>query len=182
LAPKRIVITGGPGTGKSSIVKTLESYGYPCLHEVSREVILQARKEGYEQLFLEKPLLFSELLLEGRVNQFQEGLEFKSKMVFYDRGLHDVVAYLHYADEKYPEEMQIICKSYTYDLIFILPPWEEIYTPDNERYENFEEAKKIHYYLEGAYKNYNYSPIEVPKCSIEERVAFILDKVSQYDG
>jgi len=178
LKPKRIVITGGPGTGKSSVINTLESYGYPCLHEVSRDVILQARKEGYEQLFLEKPLLFSELLLEGRVNQFHEGLEFKNKAVFYDRGLHDVLAYLHYVGENYPEEMQIVCKSYTYDLIFILPPWEDIYTPDNERYESFEEAKQIHYYLEGAYKNYSYSPIEVPKCSIEERVAYILDKVS----
>jgi predicted ATPase len=178
LKPKRIVITGGPGTGKSSVIKALESYGYPCLHEVSRDVILQARKEGYEQLFLEKPLLFSELLLEGRVNQFHQGLDFKSKAVFYDRGLHDVLAYLHYVDEKYPEEMQIVCKSYTYDLIFILPPWEDIYTPDNERYESFAEAKQIHYYLEGAYNNYNYSPIEVPKCSIKERVAYILEKVS----
>lgn len=178
MTPKRIVITGGPGTGKSSVIKALESYGHTCMHEISREVILQARKQGYEQLFLEKPLLFSELLLEGRLSQFDQGTELDQKNVFYDRGLHDVLAYLHYVDEKYPEEMQMICKNNTYDLIFILPPWEDIYTPDNERYESFEEAQKIHYYLEGAYKNYNYSPIEVPKCSIKQRVAFILDKVN----
>lgn len=178
MKPKRIVITGGPGTGKSSVIKALESYGYPCLHEISRDVILKARKEGYEQLFLEKPLLFSELLLEGRVNQFIEGLEIKNNVVFYDRGLHDVLAYLHYADEKCPREMQVVCKSYSYDLVFILPPWEDIYTTDNERYECFEDAKQIHTHLENTYKNYNYAPIEVPKRSIEERVAYILDKVS----
>jgi len=179
LIPKRVVITGGPGTGKSSIIKSLEAHGYTCLHEVSREVILQARKEGYDQLFLEKPLLFSEMLLEGRVNQFHEGLTYNQKQVFYDRGLHDVVAYLHYAGEVYPEEFQTVCKSYSYDMVFILPPWKEIYTPDNERYESYEDAVKIHKYLENAYKSYNYNPIEVPKFTIEERVSFILDTLSR---
>lgn len=174
----RIVITGAPGTGKSSLIKELEAQGYPCLHEVSREVILQAREDGYEQLFLEKPLLFSELLLKGRVKQYQSAEEFKEKFLFYDRGLHDVVAYLHYVDEKYPEEMQLICNKHRYDFIFILPPWEEIYTSDNERYESFEEANKIHYYLESAYKSYNYNPISVPKGTIEERIAFIIDKLN----
>jgi hypothetical protein len=37
--------------------------------EISRRT-LEAKKQGIEQLFLEKPLLFSELLLEGRKKQF----------------------------------------------------------------------------------------------------------------
>tara|TARA_R110002072_G_scaffold193809_2_gene350961 strand:+ start:4026 stop:4565 length:540 start_codon:yes stop_codon:yes gene_type:complete len=178
LKPNRIVITGAPGTGKSSLIKELESQGHPCLHEISREVILQARKEGYEQLFLEKPLLFSELLIEGRVKQYHSATALTDNFLFYDRGLHDVVAYLHYVDEKYPEEMQLVCNKHRYDMIFILPPWEEIYTSDNERYESFEEAKKIHYYLESAYKSYNYKPILVPIGSIEERVTFIIDTIN----
>ena len=131
-------------------------------------------------LFLEKPVLFSELLLEGRVKQYHSAEEFKEKFLFYDRGLLDVVAYLHYVDEKYPEEMQLICNKHRYDTIFILPPWKEIYTSDNERYESFEEANKIHYYLESAYKSYNYNPISIPKGTIEERIAFIIEKLNPY--
>ncbi|PKP26618.1 MAG: ATPase [Bacteroidetes bacterium HGW-Bacteroidetes-2] len=178
MKPKRIVLTGGPGTGKSSIITKLESYGYPCLEEISRKITLQAKAEGINQLFLEKPLLFSQLLLDGRILQYNEGQKHENNFVFYDRGMHDVVAYLDYFQTEYPKGFQNACKQHPYDLVFILPPWEEIYIQDNERYENFEEAKKIHNYLERTYKNYAYIPIEVPRLTLEARVEFILEKIS----
>ena len=70
-----IVITGGPGTGKTTIINGLLEKGYTCFPEISREIINDARKQGFEQLFLEKPLLFSELLLEGRRKQFYQAKE-----------------------------------------------------------------------------------------------------------
>lgn len=175
--PKRIVITGGPGTGKSTLIKLFERNGYPCLHEVSREVILQARKEGHEQLFLNNPILFSEKLIEGRLKQFHQLTDFDQNIVFYDRGLHDVIAYLNYIKSEFPTEMHQACENHFYDLVFILPPWKDIYTNDNERYESFSEAKKIHFYLKNTYKNYNYLPIEVPKLPVEQRLSFILEKI-----
>lgn len=174
---KRIVITGGPGTGKSTLIKLLEKRGYPCLHEVSREVILQARKEGHEQLFLKNPILFSEKLIEGRMKQFNQITEFHQQYIFYDRGMPDVIAYLNYIDSAFPKEMHQACESFCYDLVFTLPPWKEIYTTDNERYESFSEAEKIHSHLENTYKSYNYTPIEVPKLPVEQRLSFILEKV-----
>ena len=62
-----IVIIGGPGTGKSSIINGLVAKGYCCYPEISREVTLEAQKRGIEQLFLEDPLLFSQMLLDGRI-------------------------------------------------------------------------------------------------------------------
>ena len=59
---KKIVITGGPGTGKSSLINELINQNYFCMPEISRRVTLDARKNGIEQLFLKKPLLFSQLL------------------------------------------------------------------------------------------------------------------------
>ena len=43
---QKIVITGGPGTGKTSIIKELEKRNYFCYHEVIRELTLEAKKEG----------------------------------------------------------------------------------------------------------------------------------------
>ncbi|SDR64980.1 AAA domain-containing protein [Christiangramia echinicola] len=128
-------------------------------------------------MFLEQPLLFSEKLLEGRLDQYLEAMEFNSDHIFLDRGLPDVVAYMDYFDTKYPEIFNKICQNNRYDLIFILPPWKEIYTSDNERYESYEEALKISSYLYSTYKRYGYNPIEVPKLSVEERTSFILDKI-----
>ena len=174
---RKIVITGGPGTGKSSIINRLEEKGEKCLHEISRQVTLEAQKEGIDQLFLEQPLLFSEKLLEGRLNQYLEAKEYKSDHIFIDRGLPDVVAYMDYFDTNYPEIFNKTCQNNRYDLIFILPPWKEIYISDNERYESYEEALKISSYLYSTYRRYGYDPIEVPKLSVEERTSFILDKI-----
>lgn len=177
---KRIVITGGPGTGKSSIVKELEASGRNCLHEISREVILKAKEQGIDQLFLENPLLFSQMLLDGRLKQFHEADNYKESAdgnLFYDRGLPDVVAYHNYANLPYPESFDTACTNHIYDKIFILPPWEEIYEQDNERYENFEESSKIYEYLKSTYQSYNYHLTEVPKLSIKERVRFILNNI-----
>ena len=174
---RKIVITGGPGTGKSSIIHKLEEKGEKCLHEISRQVTMEAQKEGIAQLFLEKPLLFSEKLLEGRINQYLEAIEYPSDHIFIDRGLPDVVAYMDYFDTNYPEFFNKTCENNRYDLIFILPPWKEIYTSDNERYESYEEALKISSYLYSTYRRYGYAPIEVPKLSVEKRTNFILDKI-----
>lgn len=178
--PKRIVITGGPGTGKSTLIQLLEQRGYPCLHEVSREVILEARKQGHEQLFLNDPLLFSEKLIEGRINQFHQVKDFHQQPVFYDRGLHDVLAYLKYIGSDFPNEMHHTCINHCYDLVLILPPWEEIYSTDNERYESFQEAEKIYHHLVNTYKKYNYTPLEVPKLPVEKRLQFILNQIKNF--
>lgn len=172
---KKIVLIGGPGSGKTSVINALEDHGYPCLHEISRQVILEAQKDGISQLFLEKPVLFSELLLEGRIKQYQEAEEKDHELVFIDRGIPDVVAYMDYFGNKYPPFFKEVCKKYTYDLIFVFPPWKDIYVSDNERYETFEQAESIHSHLMDSYKDSGYHPIEVPFRSVQERRDFILE-------
>ena len=170
-----VVIIGGPGTGKTTIIDGLLSMGYCCYPEISREVTMEAKKQGIEQLFLENPLLFSELLLEGRKKQFQNALLESHDIVFLDRGIPDVLAYMHYIGDSYPAFFDIACREHQYTKIFILPPWEEIYTSDAERYESYEEATKIHNYLVDTYTKYGYDLHEVPKTSVEERFQFIIN-------
>ncbi|MBP6182179.1 ATP-binding protein [Flavobacterium sp.] len=172
-----IVIIGGPGTGKSTIIDELIANGYCCYPEISRQLTLEAQKQGIEQLFLTNPLLFSELLLEGRKKQFQSALNEPHEIVFIDRGIPDIVAYMNYIGGNYPAFFDLACQEYKYSKIFILPPWKEIYTSDTERYENFEQAKDIDNHLVATYKNYGYELIEVPKDSVAKRILFILDKI-----
>lgn len=171
----RIVITGGPGTGKSSVIKHLESQGEFCLHEVSREITLAAQKEGIEQLFLDQPLLFSEKLLQARKKQYEYAAEYEEKPVFLDRGVPDVLAYLDYAGTEYPDHFRKACEDHKYQKVFLLPPWEEIYKTDNERYESFEQASKIHESLKKTYLSFGYKPVEVPKLTVKERSRYILN-------
>lgn len=174
-----IVIIGGPGTGKTTIIDELVKRGYCCYPEISREVTMEAKKQGIEQLFLEKPLLFSELLLEGRKKQFRNACEEPHQMVFLDRGIPDVLAYMHYIGDSYPSFFDAACREHVYTKIFILPPWEEIYISDDARYENFEQAKLIYNHLTETYQNYGYELVEVPKGDLASRIDFILGKLAK---
>jgi len=171
-----VVIIGGPGTGKTTIIDGLLAKGHCCYPEVSREVTAEAKKQGIEQLFLENPLLFSELLLEGRKRQFENALREPHTVVFLDRGIPDVLAYMHYIGDSYPAHFDHACRENNYSRIFILPPWEEIYESDAERYENYEQAKLIYDHLVETYQNYGYELIAVPKDTVENRILFILDQ------
>ncbi len=172
-----VVIIGGPGTGKTTIIEGLLAKGFCCYPEISREVTLEAKNQGIEQLFLENPLLFSELLLEGRKKQFHNAQKEPHDIVFLDRGIPDVLAYMHYIGDSYPAFFDQACRDHIYTKIFLLPPWEDIYISDNERYENFEQAKLIYNHLTETYQKYGYDLIEVPKGTVEDRISFILNQL-----
>lgn len=174
---KKIVITGGPSTGKSAIINELTKRGYTCYEEISRQVTLEAREKGIEQLFLTEPLLFSQLLLKGRENQYIKAKNSDSEFVFLDRGIPDVVAYMDYVKEDYPKKFIASCEANIYDYVFILAPWQEIYKSDAVRYESFEQAKIIHQHLLNTYQKYDYNLQDVPFSSIETRAQHILDVV-----
>ena len=176
---KKIVITGGPGTGKSTVIVELENKKYNCMHEISREVTLMARKNGIEQLFLKDPMLFSKMLLEGRVNQFKNASDINTDTVFFDRGIPDVFAYMNYLGVQFPDIFIDESKKNKYfNTIFLMPPWKDIYITDNERYESFEQSLAIHNHLKAAYESLGYTIVEVPFGTAKERAEFILSMVN----
>lgn len=174
---QKIVITGGPGTGKSSLINELIHQNYFCMLEISRKVTSDAKKKGIDQLFLTEPLLFSQLLLEGREQQFVDAGKENTSIVFFDRGIPDVHAYMNYIGVDYPDLYKERSLKYKYTSVFMTPPWQEIYHSDNERYENFEQSLAIHNHLEKTYLELGYSILNVPIGSVRERVQFILNSL-----
>ena len=175
---QKIVLIGGPGTGKTSVINELLKRNYFCLSEISREVTLKAKEQGIDQLFLTQPLLFSEMLLEGRVEQYHIADKNKSELVFFDRGIPDVHAYMDYFKTEYPAVFFEKSEQLLYSKIFHFSPWEEIHTTDNERYETFEESTIIDTYLMKAYSDLGYSIINVPFGTLKDRTEFILNSLN----
>lgn len=62
-------------------------------------------------------------------------------------------------------------------IVFIFPPWLEIYENDVERQQDFQEALKTYHALKEAYPACGYELIEVPKCAIDTRTDFILQTI-----
>lgn len=169
---KKFVITGAPGTGKTSIINHLKIKGYNCIDEISRKIISEQLAINGEVLPWKNLSAFSKRVFTLRESQL---LNSKNTLNFFDRGIVDVYAYMKVDSLKIPEHLEESIKKNRYNTkVFYTPIWEKIYVNDKQRKESIEQAKIIENVLLSSYRFYNYQLIKVPKDSVEERVNFIL--------
>jgi len=179
------VITGAPGTGKTSVIHKLEASSFYCFHEVIRTMTQKAKENNSNTGIVSNPIVsvadpyaFNTTILNARIGQYRDAISQKDDLLFYDRGIPDVLAYMDYFKQSYEDNFINECKKHVYDQVFILPPWEAIYVSDQERYESFEQAKEIHKHLLNIYSGLGYTCIEVPLDTIVKRTDFILKNLS----
>lgn len=172
----KVVITGGPGTGKSTVIAALQNQ-YTCMPEVSRSVTREAQSRGIDQLFLKDPLVFSELLLNERIKQYEQSEEFIDETIFFDRGIPDIMGYLNYLGVEYPDKFRAESHQRRYNRIFMMPPWKKIYQTDSERYESFEQSLIIFQKLKNTYSDLGYFFEIIPEASVDNRIEFIMNAI-----
>ncbi len=185
MTPKRIVITGGPGTGKTSLVRLLEEDGFYCYHEIIRDFTSEATDGGDVDsfnsnplVFVDDPYLFNQRILNGRLDQFRRASVAADPVVIFDRGLPDVLAYMNYFEQDYGEDFIAACQDNRYDKVVILPPWKGIYQSDEGRFESFEQASAIHLELVKTYTSFDYNPVTLPFGTLPERHSIITDLIN----
>ena len=88
---KRYIITGAPGTGKSSILFELMKKRYTCFPEVSRKIIKEQQEmDGnlfpWENLYGFALKCYEKMLADCKLSKF--GIN------FFDRGIPDNITYL----------------------------------------------------------------------------------------
>ena len=168
---KRILISGAPGTGKTSIINELSNKGYPCHREISREIIsnqiaIQGKITPWQDLEA-----FSQIVLKKRMTQFDEATE---EIEFYDRGIIDVIAYMRKEDLIINPEWIRLAKEYRYfNKVFMAPPWKEIYQNDDERMKDFNTSIEVHKFMVNTYESFGYEIVLIPKANISKRINFI---------
>ena len=173
---QRYVITGAPGTGKTAIINALKERGYSCVDENSREIIAKQIKNKGEILPWKNQIAFENLISSKRAKQYARIP--KDEIYFFDRSAIDCIAYLKVNNLEIPTEILDVIKNCEFHSnVFYTPIWEEIYTNDSERKETIENAIIIENLLLSTYQYFDYTLIEVPKLTIEERVDFILSKI-----
>jgi predicted ATPase len=168
-----IILTGGPGTGKTSLINALSEKGHSVLPEISREIIRIQKEIGGNALPWVNPNLFHHEVLKGRIAQFEE-VKYKKGPVFLDRGIPDSYAYLEAQGIQTPKnELQKIVAYQYHPAVFITPPWKEIFLNDSERWEDFAQLEMIHEALCSLYEKLGYEIVILPKTSVSERIEFL---------
>ena len=174
-ADRFFVLTGGPGSGKSSVIDALEKAGYSRSLEAGRGIIQDQMAIDGPALPWCDPSLFAELMLSWDMRSHHVA-EQSSGPVFFDRGVVDVAGYLRLLGLPLPRHVRKAIETYRYHRrVFIAPPWEEIYQLDRERKQNFEEAVRTYQAVAAAYTEFGYELIEIPRAPVEQRARFILD-------
>ncbi|MFM1808263.1 MAG: hypothetical protein RLZZ242_988 [Bacteroidota bacterium] len=177
MSQKRILISGAPGSGKSSVIEALEARNYAVRHEIIRE-LTQELLISKERHTIRNPLEalddyldFNERLFFARMQDYFSCST--DAITFFDRSFIDVVAYMKFFNQEPPAYFEAFCARYPYDLLLYFEPWEAIYTIDEERLETFKDVLKLNEQLKSTYTCLGYTPITVPTGSIESRIAFI---------
>ncbi|EEF22867.1 conserved hypothetical protein, partial [Ricinus communis] len=99
--------------------------------------------------------------------------------VFFDRGIPECLAWLQLSDVALQPHHLEAPALYRYaSTVFVAEPWPEIYVQDAERQASFDRATRSYEPTVNAYVAAGYSTCILPKVSVQERVAFILERVA----
>lgn len=169
------VITGGPGSGKTTLCEMLSGEGIAIGRESGRAVL--ARRDGHE-LRRKSPYLYAAEILKLDTENFTRANRGSQTWLF-DRGFPDNAGFLEMMGLRIPDELGLACKCYRYaGPIFVAPPWKEIYHGDQDRIQDWPEAKATYEAVTSAWRRYGYELVELPKGSVNERANFVTNRIT----
>lgn len=111
---------------------------------------------------------------------FDKARDVPGPWIFFDRGLIDAFSGLqHLTGEATPNALQL---SVRYNrLVFLTPPWPEIYENDPERRHDLQAGMAEYERLTATYPSLGYQTCILPKLSVMDRADMVLTELSRQD-
>lgn len=170
------VVTGGPGSGKTTLIRELVKY-YTVKAESGRAIIQEQLEIAGQALPWINPLAFAEQMLVKDLCSYNEANQQHSTVIF-DRGIPDICGYLMTIKRDIPSHIKKAAQEHLYnEYVFITPYWPEIFEQDTERKQTLVEAKLTYEVMREVYIQLGYTLIQLPKASIAERVDFMKNHI-----
>jgi predicted ATPase len=176
----RIIITGGPGAGKTTLLGALQARGHTIVGDSARTIIQDRRRRGLSP----RPTAyeFAREILRMDIENFVQHAATPGS-VFFDRSVLDALCLLDYVTPLTESTLNRWLAQYPYcATVFVLPPWQAIYTTDAERDHTFAHAEAVYDTVQAWYRRCGYQLVEVPKVSVAERCAYVLQALATGDA
>src|ERR1700689_434643 len=123
-------ITGGPGSGKSTLINALAGCGLDTMPEAGRAIIQDQLAIGGQALPWSDRRAFAELMLSWEMRSYRTALTLTGPVIF-DRGVPDVLGYMRLSGLSVPSHVTKAVEIFRYhQRVFIAPPWPEIFAAD----------------------------------------------------
>lgn len=170
--PKKYIITGAPGTGKTTLINLLKDT-VPCMDEVSRRVIIDEQKNNRNGMPWEDIHRFTDLVFELTTNEL-----LNTNTQICDRSLLDLEAYLTVANKPIPNYLKSFpYKKHYHTTVFFAPTWFEIYCQDAQRLQEFDYCLTLEKSLLAQYTKKGFEIIMLPKTSVTTRKKLVLETI-----
>ena len=99
----------------------------------------------------------------------------RNRLSFFDRGIVDQVSGVAQLGLPIPEHLATAVRRFRYyEKVFMMPPWPEIFSNDDERKHSFEDALASYEAQLRTYERFGYQIIFVPKLDVSARADFVL--------
>ncbi|MBS3072170.1 AAA family ATPase [Candidatus Pacearchaeota archaeon] len=169
---KKYILTGAPGSGKSSVLLELEKRGEHVIREAAEDVIKLAQAKGIEEPWINPD--FQKEILELQLKR-EERIPPDASRVFIDRGILDGLAYVDKENELYWE---ILKQAPRYKQVFLIERLGETERTRVRREDDIT-AFELECKVREAYLLQKYKVHKIPADSVEERADLILRMVER---
>lgn len=167
------VITGGPSSGKTTVLNELSKLGYVVYPEAARVFINEEMAKGKTL----KEIRSDEAEFQRKVLKIKIKVEEnapKDKVLFFDRAIPDSIAYFQICGLDQNEVLKF-CKRKSYKKVFF---FEEVpFDQDYARMEDNKTIEKLNKLLKEGYEKLGYEVRDIPVMSTAERVKIILKEI-----
>lgn len=167
---------------QNDIIGNVGTTRFPVRSRSGREIIREQMTHHSDALPWANIPAYTRLMFSRSVDSFKQHQDRKD-ILFFDRGIPDTLAYTYLTQQPVIPDLQHAVLSFRYNpLVFILPPWPEIYRTDSERKQTYQEAVETYDIMFDTYLQLGYSPVIVPKGPPEERANFIMKSLKFQDA
>jgi predicted ATPase len=177
---KRFIMTGAPGSGKTSILRVLQGQGYAVVNEAATDVISSEQSASHEEPWSD-PLFIERILELQRFRQLQP-VAARTRVQIYDRSPVCTLALAHYLGHPLPESLAAVIdriirdRVYEQRAFFIRPIG--FCEPTAARRINYHDSLEFERYHEREYARLGFQLVDIPAGAVAERAAAIVALLS----